>query len=155
MAETLLSLKPNAKEWYQQIAKITNKKRNLVFNNIPELALKSTDEIINTINNHFGVICQTYPLVDKNLAVNDNLFGPDLKLISEFDTYKLIKKFSKKALGPGDFPKRILSEFAVELALPYMDITNCALKLGTFPDAYKISEIVPIPKTQPPRELKI
>ena len=77
-----------------------------------------------------------------------------MKLISEFDTYKLIKKFSKKALGPGDFPKRILSEFAAELALPYRDITNCALKSGIFPDAYKISEIVPIPKTNPPRELK-
>ena len=92
--------------------------------------------------------------MDKNFAVNENLFGPELNLISEFETYKLIKKFSKKAIGRGDFPKRILSEFAVELALPYRDITNCALKSGTFPDAYKISEIVPIPKTQPPRELK-
>ena len=56
--------------------------------------------------------------VDENFADKDNRFGPDLKLISEFETYKLIKKFSKKAIGPGDFPKRILSEFAVELALP-------------------------------------
>ena len=155
MADTLLSLKPNAKEWYQHIAKITNSsKKNLVLNSIPELALKSSVEIVNTINNHFGVICQTYPLVEKNVAAEDNLFGPDLKLISEYDTYKLIKKFSKNASGPGDFPKRILSEFAVELALPYMDITNCALKSEVFPDAYKISEIVPIPKTHPPRELK-
>ena len=156
MTDTLLNLKPNAKEWYQHIAKMTNKsnRKNLVLNNIPELALKSTAEIVNTINNHFGVICQTYPPVDENFAASDNHFGPDLKLISEFDTYKLIKKFSKKALGPGDFPKRILSEFAVELALPYRDITNCALKSGIFPDAYKLSEIVPIPKTHPPRELK-
>ena len=125
-----------------------------MLNSIPELALKSNDEIVNTINNHFGVICQTYPLVEKNFAAEDNLFGPDLKLISEYDTYKLIKMFSKKASGPGDFPKKILSEFAVELAPPYMDITNCALKSEVFPDAYKISEIVPIPKTHPPRELK-
>ena len=99
MTETLLNLKPNAKEWYQHLAKMTNNsnRKNLILNNIPELALKSTTEIVNTINNHFGVICQTYPLVEENFAANDNLFGPDLKLISEFDTYKLIKKFSKKS----------------------------------------------------------
>ena len=67
--------------------------------------------------------------MDLNVAINDNLFGPDLTLISEFDSYKLLKKFSKKVLGPGDFTKRILSEFARELALPYRDITNCLQNL--------------------------
>ena len=129
-------------------------KKDLVLNNIPELANKSAEDIVNIVNNHFGVICQTYPPVDKNVANKDSLSDLDLKLISERDTCNLIKKFSKKALGPGDFPKRILNEFATELALPYMDIINCALKTGTFPDAYKISEIVAIPKVLPPKELK-
>ena len=156
MAETLLNLKPNAKEWYQHIAKITksNKRSNLVLNNIPELAHKSAEEIVNLVNNHFGTVCQTYPPVDLNIATNVNQFDPDLNLISEFETYKLLKKFAKKSLGPNDFPKRILSEFAIELALPFRDITNCALKSETFPEAYKISEIVAIPKVLPPRELK-
>ena len=155
MAETLLKLRPNAKEWYQHIAKITNSKRkNLVLNDIPELAHKSADEIVNIINNHFGTICQTYPPLDLNVANTVNHSGPELSLISEFDTYKLLKKFAKKSLGPSDFPKRILNEFAIELAFPFRDITNCALKSGIFPDAYKISEIVAIPKVLPPRELK-
>ena len=38
--------------------------------------------------------------------------------------------------------------------MPFRDITNCALKSETFPEAYKISEIVAIPKVLPPRELK-
>ena len=129
-------------------------KKELVLNNIPELANKSAEDIVNIVNNHFGIICQTYPPVDKNVANKDSLSDLDLNLISERDTCNLIKKFSKKALGPGDFPKRILNEFATELALPYMDIINCALKTGTFPDAYKISEIVAIPKVLPPKELK-
>ena len=64
MAKTLLNLKPNTKEWYQYIAKINNnsKRNNLVLNNIPELAHKSAEEIVNIVNNHFGAICQTYPL---------------------------------------------------------------------------------------------
>ena len=44
--------------------------------------------------------------------------------------------------------------FAISLALPFSDITNCALRSGIFPDAYKISEIVPIPKENPPKSLK-
>ena len=136
----------NYKQW--------GKKKDLVLNNIPELAHKSAENIVNIVNNHFGIICQTYPPVDKNVANKDSLSDLDLKLISERDTYNLIKKFSKKALGPGDFPKRILNEFATELALPYMDIINCALKTGTFLDAYKISEIIATPKVLPPKELK-
>ena len=101
------------------------------------------------------MICQTYPLVEENFAANDNLFGPDLKLISEFDTYKLIKKFSKKALGPGDFPKRILSEFAAELALPYRDITNCALKFGIFQMHTKSPRLYPSQKQTHPENSKI
>ena len=69
-------------------------------------------------------------------------------------TYKLLMKFAKKSLGPGDFPRKILQEFAVELAFPFCDITNCSLKSGIFPDDFKISEIIPIPKENPPRALK-
>ena len=153
-AATILS--DDAKEWYRHLAKIigNGSKSNLLLNNVPELALKPIEEIVAAVNKHFGIICQTYPPLDKNLEICGNPDGPELKLISEFDTYKLLKKFSKKSLGPDDFPKRILVEFAVELALPFSDITNCALKTGIFPDAYKISEIVPIPKENPPRALK-
>ena len=77
----------NYKQW---------EKKDLVLNNIPELANKSAEDIVNIVNNHFGVICQTYPPVDKNVANKDSLSGPDLILISEFNTYKLLNKFSKK-----------------------------------------------------------
>ena len=53
-----------------------------------------------------------------------------------------------------DFPRQIIQEFAIFLALPFTDITNCAIKSGVFPDAYKISEIVPIPKENPPKSLE-
>ena len=106
------------------------------------------------VNNHFATICQTYPPIDKDLSICENPNVAKLSPISEIDTYNLLKKFSRKSLGPNDFPRRILEEFAIFLALPFTDITNCALKSGVFPNAYKISEIVPIPKDNPPRELK-
>ena len=146
----------NVKEWYQHISKIINngKKSNLLLNNVPELAQKPIEEIVNVVNNHFANICQTYPPLHENTVINEKQDELELKLISEAETLKLLRKFSKKSLGPNDFPKKLLAEFAEELALPYCDITNCALKSGIFPDAFKISEIVPIPKENPPRALK-
>ena len=146
----------NTKEWFQHITKIINngKRNNMVLSNIPELTQKPMEEIVNIVNNQFATICQTYPPLNKDSQVNVNHSEAELQPISELDTYKLIKKFSKKSLVPGDFPRQILQEFAIYLALPFSDITNCALRSGIFPDAYKISEIIPIPKENPPRALK-
>ena len=112
------------------------------------------DEIVDIVNNQFASICRTYPSINKDSQINTIPNESELQPISEFDTYKLIKKFSKKSLVPSDFPRQILQEFALYLALLFSDITNCALRLGIFPDAYKISEIVPIPKENPPKALK-
>ena len=145
----------NAKEWYQHISKIINngKRNNLVLNNVPELAQKPLKEIVEIVNSQFATICQTYPPLN-NDSIDDNPNEIELKLISESYTCKLLEKYSKKSLGPKDFPRQIIQEFAIFLALPFTDITNCAIKSGIFPDAYKISEIVPIPKENPPKSLK-
>ena len=145
----------NTKEWYRHITNIINngKRSKIVLNNVPELAQKPMEEIVNIVNNHFATICKTYPPLDIDTQISENENEADLQPITEFETYKLLTKFAKKSIGPRDFPKRILQEFAMFLALPFSDITNCALRSGTFPDAYKISEIVPIPKENPPRAL--
>lgn len=145
-----------AKEWYQHINNLINngKRKNIVLNNVPELVQKPMEEIVEIVNNHFATICQTYPSLSNDFQSTNNPNEDELKPISEFDTYRLLKKFSKKSLGPNDFPRQIMEEFAMYLALPFSDITNCALRSGIFPDAYKISEIVPIPKENPPRALK-
>ena len=149
-------LKTDPKEWYHHISNIISngKRNNIILNSIPDLSHKPIEEIVTTVNNHFGKICQTYQPYDNNIEINevpsDRCFEP----ISELDTYKLIKKFSKKSLASNDFPKQILEEFAIELALPFSDITNCSLKTGIFPDTFKISEITPIPKENPPKSLK-
>ena len=146
----------NAKEWYRHISKIINNgnRNEIVLKNIPDMTDKTCSEAIEIINNHFGKICQTYPQFDCDRVIPEAAEEVKVTPITESETYKLLKKFSKKSLGHGDFPKEILQEFSVELAFPFSDITNCSLKSGIFPDAYKISEIIPIPKVNPPRALK-
>ena len=146
----------NAKEWYRHISRIINNgtRKEIILNNIPEIVDKSCDEIIEIINNHFGKICLSYPPMDSNRVISEIPNEQKITPISEIETYNLLRKFSKKSLGHGDFPRKILQEFCVELAFPFSDITNCSLKSGIFPEAYKISEIIPIPKENPPRALK-
>ena len=51
------------------------------------------------------------------------------------------------------FPKKSCKKFAPEFATPFCDILNCSLQSNVFPEAYKKAEIIPIPKTNPPRSL--
>ena len=144
----------NPREWYSHINKIIgNKNRKLNFTNIPELAYKTVEEQIKIVNTFFANICNKYPPLDKNIKLRPTLNETAISYVTELWTYKMLKKYSKKSLGHNDFPKRILQEFAPELATPFCNIINCALKTGIFPDSYKKAEIVPIPKVNPPRSL--
>ena len=77
----------STKEWYQHITTIINKCKwnNLLLQNIPDLAQKSMEEIVLTVNNHFAAICQTYPTYnDTETYVDPD--GPNLELITEHHT---------------------------------------------------------------------
>ena len=85
----------NPREWYKHINKIIgNKKHNLNFTNIPEVAYKTIAEQIKIVNKHFANICNMYPPLNKNINLNDSEHCEEsLKSISEFETYKLLKKY--------------------------------------------------------------
>ena len=86
------------------------------------------------VKDHFAEDCNKYlPL--NNIELMEIKNGAGIKYVDELWTYKMIKKFAKKSLGHNDFPQRILREFAPELATPFCDIINCALKTGIFPAA--------------------
>ena len=89
-------LKNDPKEWHRHISNIINngKRNNNILNSIPELSQKPLEEMISIINDHFGKICQSYPPVEPNIVIHENPSDPDFKLISEFETYKLLKKFN-------------------------------------------------------------
>ena len=143
----------NPREWYKHINKIFgNKKYNLNLINIPEIANKTVNEQIKIVNDHFANICKKYPPL-KNFQLREINNEVGFEYVTELWTYKMIKKYAKKSLGHNDFPQRILKEFSPELATPFCDIINCALKSGIFPAAYKKAEIVPIPKVNPPLSL--
>ena len=144
----------NPKEWYRHINNmIGNKNNNINLTNIPDLAGKPIEEQVNIVNAHFANICRKYHILNKCIKIEELPHERKIQEITELHTYKMLNKFCKKALGHGDFPKKILEEFAPEFATPFCNIINCAIKSGIFPDAYKKAEITPIPKVNPPKTL--
>ena len=70
--------------------------------NIPEVAYKPINEQIMIINSNFANVCRRYPPINKELFLNETSCDDFITTFSEFDTYKLLKKYSKKSLGPED-----------------------------------------------------
>ena len=102
---------------------------------------------------HFNSICRKYPGLQIDSIQSDISETREIPKTSELDAYKMLKKFAKRSPGHGDLPKRLLKEFAPELATPYSKIINCSISSGIFPEEYKKAEITPIPKVNPPRTL--
>ena len=143
------------KEWYRHINNIINngKFAEINLNNIPELAQKTPSEQKCIINEYFANICKKYPPLEYDFITTGASNNVSIPETTELETYKMLLKFSKKSLGATDFPRKILQEFAVELATPYCNIINCSIRSSVFPEEYKKAEITPIPKVNPPMTL--
>ena len=61
---------------------------------------------------------------------------------------------TKKSTAPGDVPAKLIKAAADHLAFPLTDIINTAIRLGEWPDIYKIETITPVPKVRPTKLLE-
>ena len=89
----------------------------------------------------------TPDLKDKLATVNDETI-PQLE---EHIVYKKICSAKKpNSSVPGDLPKKIVINFAVELALPMTIIFNKITRSGLYPRQWVVEYQTPIPKLHPP-----
>ena len=123
-------------EWYHQfLGDAVNTK--LLANEINDFFVSLTD--------HFTPLtCDSLPsLVPQELFVsNKEVFRSLSSLIVA------------KAVGPENIPNKLLKDFAHKLAPVIRNIYNQSLKEGYIPSLLKSSIITPIPKVNPPREMK-
>ena len=56
-----------------------------------------------------------------------------------------------KATVPGDFPAKLIKQFAAYLAEPLADILNTSVRRGEYPQIYKFEISTPVPKVYPPQ----
>ena len=55
---------------------------------------------------------------------------------------------TKKSTSPGDIPAKLIKSGAKYLAVPLSDVINTAIRLGQWPNTYKVETITPVPKVR-------
>ncbi len=103
-------------------------------------------EQANLLNNSF--ISQTI-LDDKNALLPDlppycnHLINQEV--ISAIDVYKVLNGLDiSKATGPDKISNKLLKEASVPIAKHLFHLINFSLSLDTFPDDWKLSNVIPI-----------
>ena len=80
-------------------------------------------------------------------------------VLDEFDVYQKIKKAKKPKAGvPNDLPRKLIQEFAPELATPLSIIYNKIITSGKWPMKWKVEHGIPLKKVENPKsedELRI
>eukprot|EP00057_Strongylocentrotus_purpuratus_P006372 XP_011660846.1 PREDICTED: uncharacterized protein LOC105436707 [Strongylocentrotus purpuratus] len=134
-------------KWHQEIRHLAGLKKTRP--TLPESDLAPADQAEN-INNHFASICSALPPLDRN-ALPAFLPAPrPPPVIEAHQVYQKLRNINpSKASYKDDLPARLIREFAPELADPLARIFNECLQSGVFPDQWKLSNIVPIPKVKP------
>ena len=137
-------------QWYSQFKRLTNqgKKDKLV---VEEISHLTDNEQAEKIADHISSESQEYTHI-KSTAIQ----VPDFEMtsiphvsVSEIQE-KLLNFKTKKSTVPGDMPAKFIKAAAEDVAVPLADVVNTSIRLGQWPNIYKIETITPAPKVQPP-----
>ena len=119
--------------------------------------IKST-ELANTINNRFLLANNSIPPLP--LLHNDSALGNTEEIALKYQTspeevYKELAHLKRgEASGPDNLPTWILKEFAMELSSPVALIFNASIQERSVPNVWKLADVIPIPKTNPVKEIE-
>ena len=105
----------------------------------------SLAESAERISEHFAAISQLYQPLDitrlptyvREIMENEPL-NTEEPILSEMEVFKKIEKAKKpKGVVPGDLPKKLLKEFAMELATPATKIFQNSINKKEWPRQWK------------------
>ena len=81
--------------------------------------------------------------------------SPKYLVVTKYDVYKKLSHLNAaEAGGPDGVSNWILREYAELLAYPVATILNASFKEQKQPRAWKLSDVTPLPKTKPVKEIK-
>ena len=116
----------------------------------------SVEESAEQIAQHFAAISQEFPpLMKSNLPEHVqeeiNTEYEDIPILSEYEVYEQIKAAKKtKSQVPGDLPRRLVQEFAPELAFPATQIYNSITQTSEWPAQWCVEYGTPLKKKSEP-----
>ena len=118
----------------------------------------TNEQSIERIADHFSNISQEFPPLtvqslpdDVKSKINQPVNPQDLPVISDHIVYEKIKQSKKpRSSVPGDLPRRLVQEFAPELAAPAGKIFRNITKTGHWPKSWRGEYGTPLQKATNP-----
>lgn len=139
------------RKWWSMVNKLAGKASspNELSYTDEEGRIISGATLASRLNEFFvSVISDIKPL--DTSALPCYLPSPQPPVIETQRVYKKLLAISAfKAPGPDGIPTRIWKEYAAELAEPITRIFNTSIASGSFPTAWKDSNVTPVPKVTP------
>ena len=110
------------------------------------------------IAEHFAAISQQYQPMDVTKLpkyvrdiMEDTIYPFELPTLSDAEVWVKIENAKKPKVGvPGDLPKKLIKEFAPELAIPITKIFQTIIKQQKWPSSWKIENGIPLQKVKDP-----
>ena len=149
-------------EGIKSIININNPKSNFIRElKINETIIDNPNEIVETLNDFFvNIGSNTEKSIPRNPVIqpemylkNKNQFDFIISDISNEEVLEIIKNLESKSTGPQSIPVNLLKLIPDLILEPLCKIISNSFSSGIFPDALKISKVIPIHKGESTLEL--
>ena len=149
-------------EGIKSIININNPKSNFIRElKINETIIDNPNEIVETLNDFFvNIGSNTEKCIPRNPVItpemylkNKNQFDFIISDISNEEVLEIINNLESKSTGPQSIPVNLLKLIPDLILEPLCKIISNSFSCGIFPDALKISKVIPIHKGESTLEL--
>jgi len=148
----------NSRSWWRSVKQITGmeSKSTVPLRGLAdELYDGNMEALANGINEFFQqVAADLHPLLDSFTPPPADHFPSEFFIVRETVELKLSRVKISKAPGPDGVPNWILRDFCTELSGPVCAMFNASIREGRVPQRWKEANVLPVPKTHPPRSIE-
>ena len=140
-------------QWYSQYKRLINK-GNSELPVVDEINHMPDKEQSESIADHISAVSQEYEHLKSDDIKVPNFERSSIPHISVSEVKEKLNEIkTKKSTAPGDIPAKLIKVAADNIAVPLTDIINASIRLGQWPDIYKIETITPATKCHPAKTL--
>ena len=148
----------NTRNWWRSVKLITGRKTSITQPMVGlanQLHDGNMQALADNLNRFFqGVAADLSPL-DDSIMPPPTEAVPYEFTISQADVERKLSQINVyKAPGPDGLPNWLLRDFCAHLAGPVCAIYNASVREGFVPPCWKESNVVPVPKVHPPRDIE-
>ena len=146
----------NPSQWYSKSKRMSSHdqlKSESV--NVEQIMHLSAKEQANKIADNFAKVSNEYsPLHSSDIDLTQATNLKSTPVLAEHQVYEYLKRIkTNTATVKDDIPAKVIKEFACELATPVTDIINTMVRLGQYPNIWKVEMVSPVPKIYPPETM--